>query len=142
MNDTGGPVRGVVLTHGEMCHGLVDAVRKITGMDGDALVAVSNEGHGPEALALAVDEVAGAHPAIVFADLQTGSCAFAARLACRSAGARRVIFGTNLPMLLDFIFHRDLPLDELVERLLERGRAGIRTLERTEAGADRPLPGG
>jgi hypothetical protein len=28
-------------------------------------------------------------------------------------------------MLLDFVFHRELPVDELVERVLEKGRSGI-----------------
>jgi hypothetical protein len=34
----------------------------------------------------------------------------------------------NLPILLDFVFHRDLPVKELVPRLIEKGRAGIRTI--------------
>jgi mannose/fructose-specific phosphotransferase system component IIA len=34
----------------------------------------------------------------------------------------------NLPILLDFVFHRDMPLDELVPRLVGKGRDGIREL--------------
>jgi hypothetical protein len=29
-------------------------------------------------------------------------------------------------MLLDFVFHSDLPLEELVGRVVERGRSAIR----------------
>ena len=42
-----------------------------------------------------------------------------------------MVCGVNLPILLDFVFHRDMPLDELVPRLLEKGRSGIRPLEPT-----------
>ncbi len=121
--------RGVVLTHGAMCHGMVDAVRKISGADDDALEAVSNEGQGPDELLEKVGRAAGEGPVIIFTDLQTGSCAFTARFVCRDPGSRRAIFGTNLPMLLDFVFHRDLPLDELVERLLKQGRSAIHSFD-------------
>jgi mannose/fructose-specific phosphotransferase system component IIA len=123
--------RGVIVTHGAMSQGLVDAVRKITGVEDGALVAVSNDGKGPDALVAEVAEIATARegaPVVIFTDLQVGSCALAARFVCRDPGNRTVLFGTNLPMLLDFVFHRDLPLGELQERLLERGRAGIRAL--------------
>jgi mannose/fructose-specific phosphotransferase system component IIA len=135
-------VRGIVLTHGTMCHGMVDAVRKITGVEEDVLMAMSNEGLGPDALLRMVGEMAGEGPVIIFTDLQTGSCALAARFACRDPGNRSVVFGANLPMLLDFVFQRDAPLEELVERVVERGRAGIRALERERSDAHRPVPGG
>jgi mannose/fructose-specific phosphotransferase system component IIA len=135
-------VRGIVLTHGTMCHGMVDAVRKITGVEDEALLAISNEGLGPEALLRMVTEVVGEGPVIIFTDLQTGSCALAARFACRDPGTRTVVFGANLPMLLDFVFQRHLPLEELVERLVERGKTGIRALERKIPDAHRTDPGG
>lgn len=124
-----GSVRGIVLTHGSMSFGMVDAVRKISGAPEEALVALTNDEKGPDELFQLVVEAAGEGPAVIFTDLRTGSCALAARFACRDPGRRRVVFGANLPMLLDFVFHRDLALDELVERLLERGRSEIRALE-------------
>jgi mannose/fructose-specific phosphotransferase system component IIA len=123
------PVKGIVLTHGAMCFGMVDAVRKIAGVEDDALIALSNEGRGPEELMRAVDEAAGDGSALIFTDMQMGSCAVAARFVCRDPTRRQVVFGANLPMLLDFVFHRELPLAELVDRLLERGRAAIRSLD-------------
>jgi mannose/fructose-specific phosphotransferase system component IIA len=120
---------------------MLDATRKIAGAPADALVAVSNETMGPEDLVRAVSDLAGDEPAVIFTDLQTGSCALAARFVCRNPAGRRVVFGVNLPMLLDFVFHRHLPLDELVERLVERGRSAIRS-QTSEVGerGDRPVP--
>jgi mannose/fructose-specific phosphotransferase system component IIA len=123
-----------------MAAGMLDATRKIAGAPADALVAVSNEGVGPDDLVRAVSDLAGDAPAVIFTDLQTGSCALAARFVCRNPAGRRVVFGVNLPMLLDFVFHRHLPLDELVDRLIERGRSAIRS-QTSEVGerGDRPV---
>jgi mannose/fructose-specific phosphotransferase system component IIA len=108
---------------------MVDAVRRIAGAPADALSPVSNEGKGPDELLAAVRDLAGEGPSIIFTDLQTGSCALAASFACRDPNRRRVVFGTNLAMLLDFVFHRHLPLDELVVRLVERGRTAVHAFE-------------
>jgi mannose/fructose-specific phosphotransferase system component IIA len=54
----------------------------------------------------------------------------AALSSCRDRSRRVVVCGVNLPMLLDFVFHLDLPLDDLVARVVEKGRAAI----------DRPIP--
>jgi len=120
------PVRGVVVGHGDMARGLVDAVRHIAGDVADGLTPVSNEGRGPDQLKTDLDAAAGLGPAVVFADLQFGSCGIAASYSCRDSARRVVICGVNLPMLLEFVLHRDLPLDELVTRLVETGREAIR----------------
>jgi mannose/fructose-specific phosphotransferase system component IIA len=121
------PVRGVVVGHGDMAQGLVDAVRRIAGAAGQALTAVSNEGTGPEELRAALDAATGEGPAVVFVDLESGSCGIAAAYACRAKAQRAIVSGVNLPMLLDFVFHLDLPLDQLVARVVERGRTAIRS---------------
>ncbi len=53
-----------------------------------------------------LDEAVGTGPAIVFVDLQTGSCGAAAFKTCRDQPRRVVVCGVNLPMLLDFVFNR------------------------------------
>ena len=125
---------GVVLAHGDMARGLVDAVRKISGQE-DALVPLSNDGVSPGALRERLEHLLGSGPAVVFTDLQAGSCALAA-----VATARRedtvVLCGANLPMLLDFVFHRELPLDQLAERLVEKGKQGIGSLRPRPASAE------
>jgi mannose/fructose-specific phosphotransferase system component IIA len=148
---------GVVVSHGAMSQGLIDAVDRITGLGAEALVPVSNDGCGPEALIAAVEGAATGWtgPVVIFTDLEAGSCALAARFACREPARRTVIFGVNLPMLLDFVFHRELPMEALEGRLVERGRAGIRSLEvervarggegqttSGDCGGDRSLSGG
>lgn len=125
MSEDGG-VRGVVVAHGSMAQGLVDAVRCIAGSAADALQPVSNEGTNPAQLKALIDDVAGSGPVLIFADLQAGSCGMAAMSMSHGDGNRAAVCGVNLPVLLDFVFHRDMPLDALVERLLEKGRDGIR----------------
>ncbi len=120
-----GQARGIVVAHGAMAEGMVDAVRGIAGCDADALASISNRGLSPSALAEQVGIATGKGPAIVFTDLPSGSCGFAARLLARDKGGLAVICGVNLPMLLDFVMHRDLPLDELVSRLVNKGRTAI-----------------
>ena len=118
-------VRGVVVAHGAMADGLVDAVRQIAGTDDDVLVPVSNRGLSAEGVAERVRARIGTGPVIVFTDLQAGSCAFAARRLSLENKEIAVISGVNLPLLLDFVTHRGLPLGELVPRLLSHGRGSI-----------------
>jgi mannose/fructose-specific phosphotransferase system component IIA len=119
-------VRGVLLSHGKLAEGLVDAVRRITDLDEDVLVAMNNEGQNPQGLAEQVDLLVGSAPIVVFTDLGTGSCALTAQLTCRDQDRRAMVFGMNLPMLLEFVFHRELSLSELVPRLLTKGREGVK----------------
>lgn len=120
------PVRGVVVAHGAMAEGMVDAVRRIVGGAADALIPVSNEGMGPAELQATLRELGGAGPVVVFADMHSGSCGMAAFASCRDCGRPQVVIcGVNLPVLLDFVFHRDMALDALVPRLLTKARDSI-----------------
>lgn len=120
-------VRGILLSHGKLAEGMVDAVHRIVGVDGDVLVALSNEGQNPQGLADSVDAVLGNSPAVIFTDLCTGSCAVTAQITCRGRGRRAVVSGMNLPMLLEFVFHRMLALEDLVPRLLEKGKESVKS---------------
>lgn len=122
------PVLGILFTHGSMAEGMVDAVRRITGVS-DALLPMSNEGQGPDALRDEIVRLTRDRPTIVFTDLQAGSCAMSARLGVRDRDDCALICGINLPMLLDFVFHRDMPLPELVDRVVTKGREGMRVLQ-------------
>ena len=120
------PVRGVVLAHATLADGLVASVLAISGVDGDALKARTNEGCGPESLQQRVNDALPADgPAIVFTDMGSGSCAFAGRKIALQRPDPGVVPVVNLPVLLDFVVHREMPLAELVERLVEKGRGGI-----------------
>jgi len=129
MSDQAG-VRGILVSHGSMAEGMVDAVRRIAGSAADHLHPVSNDGSSPKQLKALIDEMAGDGPTLIFADLQAGSCGMAACSICHEVGDRAVVCGVNLPILLDFVFHRDMPLTDLVERLLLKGRDSIQSVPR------------
>lgn len=118
-------VRGVVLGHGGMATGLVDAALRISGADADSLLPLSNQGKSPDLLQEEISQILRGGPTLIFTDLPSGSCALAARFCCRDRSDAAIIFGVNLPVLLDFVFHRDLPLDQLVPRLLQKGRGSL-----------------
>lgn len=134
-------VRGILLTHGSMAHGMADAVRRIAGVGEEGLMAVSNDGKSPETLKTELTELLAQGPVIVFTDLSSGSCALAARVCCRGGADQVVVFGANLPMLLDFVFNRHLPLGELVPRLLGKGRESVNSIPEFPDDAHRTVSG-
>jgi mannose/fructose-specific phosphotransferase system component IIA len=119
------PIRGVVVGHADLSTGLLGAVRKIVGDAADVLEPLSNDGMSPQALIEELDRIAGDDAVVVFVDLRAGSCGMAAFSCCRERPMRAVVCGVNLPMLLDFVFQNRMPLEELVPRLVEKGRAAI-----------------
>jgi mannose/fructose-specific phosphotransferase system component IIA len=122
-------IRGVVVAHAALAQGLVDAVRRIAGTEEEALVPLSNEGLGTDAIRDRLAEILGdAGPAVIFTDLREGSCGIAAQRLCVDRADHVVVTGVNLPMLLDFAMKRHLPLDVLVQRLVDRGRSAVQAL--------------
>ena len=126
-------VRGVVVAHSSLAHGLVDAVRAIAGLEPDALQPLSNDQLAPDAIRDRLLEVLGDRgPTIIFTDLREGSCGIAAQRACVDQPDQVVLTGVNLPMLLDFAMKRHLPLEDLLERLVDRGRNAVMALPERE----------
>jgi mannose/fructose-specific phosphotransferase system component IIA len=117
---------GVIVSHAELAAALVGAVRTISGV-ADALHSVSNEGCDPKALVERIETAIGGHPAVLFVDLPGGSCLSSAIRLARGRGELAVVTGVNLAMLLDFVFHRDLPPAEAARRAVEAGARAIRT---------------
>ena len=134
-------VSGIVVAHGDLASALVDAVERISGIRG-ALLPVSNAGCSADELRDRIGAVLpAAGAAILFTDLASGSCAFAGLRTARTSADTAVVTGVNLPMLLEFVFHRELGFDELAERVLSKGRAGTTLhLPRDATHADRPVP--
>lgn len=134
-----GAARGVLVSHGTLAEGLVDAVRRIADVEPGALEPLSNDGLGREALCEEIGRLTGEGPAVIFTDLAAGSCALAARVTCRGCTGAAVVSGVNLPMLLEFVFNRHLPLRELVPRLTEKGCAAIGAVESRGVHGDRSV---
>lgn len=119
-----GALRGVVVAHGRLAEAMVGAAEEISGVRG-ALSAVSNADAGRDELERRVLEAVGGGPAIIFVDLPSGSCLFAALRRPASRPDIRVVTGVNLVMLIEFLLHRDRPVEEVVQRAVETGARAI-----------------
>ena len=118
-------LRGVVVCHGRLAGALVEATEQISGVAG-ALTPVTNTGCDRGALEIRVAEAVGAGPAVVFVDLSSGSCLFAVLNRLRANNTAKAVTGVNLAMLVDFVFHRSLPLAEAAARAAAAGGKAIR----------------
>jgi PTS system N-acetylgalactosamine-specific IIA component len=117
--------RAVVAGHGEFAAGLVSAVEQISGR-GDQLLPVAITGLGAEDIErLLRDKMVSTGIRVVFTDLQAGSCTMAARRVLRGLTDAVVVCGTNLPLLLDFVFNDSATPSEAARHAAERGRAAI-----------------
>jgi len=120
-------LRGVVFTHAGLSESFVRAVSEITG-DSEALVAVSNCDLGMDGMCDAVTQVIQNPPVVVFVDLPGGSCFQAVLTVARERDDVAVVTGVNLPMLLDFVFNRDVSPKQAAERAISVGLQAIRAM--------------
>lgn len=119
-------LKGVVVGHGMLAEALVDAVQRIAGAE-TGLVAVSNTDCDRGALEAKIDAAVGDGPALVFIDMPSGSCLFAAMRRLEGMPGMRVVTGVNLAMLLEFVFNRDGDVDEVAEHVVEVGARAVAT---------------
>ena len=118
-------LKGVIVSHAAVAQALVAAVAAITGIEG-ALVPVSNEGCGTEALAERLRDAVGDGPAVLFVDLPGGSCLTSSARYAKQHADVAVVTGVNLAMLLDFVFHRDVAPGDAARRAVDAGGKAIR----------------
>ncbi len=117
-------IRGVVVGHGNLAAALVDAVERIAGA-GSGLVAVSNTDCDRGTLELRIAEAVEGGPAVVFIDMPSGSCLFAAMHRLVAVPGVRVVTGVNLAMLLEFVFNREGSVDDVVAQVVEVGARAV-----------------
>ena len=118
-------LRGVVVCHGKLAQGLVEATESICGVMG-ALVPISITDCDRQVLEDRVAEAVDGRPSVVFVDLASGSCLFAVLKRLRALEGVRIVTGVNLAMLVDFVFHRDLTPEAAAERAAVAGAKAIR----------------
>jgi len=127
----------VIVSHGDMADGLLDAARMIVGeQEGIATVSLREmdavEGL-MERIAAAIEGVDTGNGVLILVDL-FGASPFnaSARLAMQADSNLEVVSGVSLPMLLEVaVQHDDASLAQLVEIAREAGTSGIRTLSET-----------
>ena len=117
-------LQGVVVGHGGLAAALVTAAEEITGVQG-VLVGISNRGCDRGRLEELIRQGIAGRPSVIFVDLQSGSCFFAAMTSLKAMPEVRVVTGVNLPMLVDFVFHRAAGLEAAVARARQVGEQAI-----------------
>jgi len=130
-NSAPGPIRGLIVTHGHLGQELLKTAESILGpQEGVTIQSNTNLSHVglleqvEEGIEQVGDEEAGI---VLLADMLSGSCG----QVCRKLASRHpqvlVVSGVNLPMLLEFLYHRHrVGRAELKERILAKGREAVR----------------
>jgi mannose PTS system EIIA component len=124
-----GFVPALLVMHADLATALLHAASSVYGEIGGVQV-LSNEGLSKTQIEeRIVSEVAHWRDGgLLLTDFWGGSCHTCAMAAARGHGHIVLLTGVNLPMLLDYLHNRDhFGVDELADRMLQRGRDNIRT---------------
>lgn len=129
----------VIVAHGGLAAEYLAAMEHVVGhKPGTRAISISR-GDDREAkqaeIRLAVNEVDDGSGVVVVTDLFGGTPSNLAINACES-GARKVIYGANLPLLVQLAKSRHLPLDDSARCACEAGRKYINLMEPCKKGED------
>lgn len=126
----------VLVSHGSMAEGMLDAARMIVG-DQEGIMAINLEEMDDvegliEKITAAVEKVDTGDGVIVLVDVFGASPFNASARLTMTRGNMEVITGMNLPMLLELAIHRQgANLEELIKIALDAGSSSIKTLSDT-----------
>lgn len=118
------PIKGVVVGHGGLAAAMIGAAEQISGPN-SGLIAISNTDCDRRTLEERIITAATPGPTLVFIDMPSGSCHFAAMRRIQSMPDIRVVTGVNLAMLLEFVFHREEPLDAVAAHIADVGARAV-----------------
>lgn len=117
-------IKGIVVGHGNLAAAMIGAAEQISGPD-SGLTAISNSDCDRGLLEERIMQAVTPGPALVFIDMPSGSCHFAAMRRIQSRSDVKVVTGVNLAMLLEFVFHRDGDLNEVATHIAEAGARAV-----------------
>ena len=126
---SGAFVPALLVMHADLATALLHAASSVYGEIGGVQV-LSNEGLSKTQIEerIASEVAHWREGGLVLTDFWGGSCHTCAMAAARGNGRIVLLTGVNLPMLLDYLHNRDhFGMDDLAERMLQRGRDNIRT---------------
>jgi mannose PTS system EIIA component len=118
------PIKGVVVGHAGLAAAMIGAAEQISGPN-SGLIAISNVDCDRGTLEERIIAAATPGPTLVFIDMPSGSCHFAAMRRIQSMPDVRVVTGVNLAMLLEFVFHREEPLDGVAAHIADVGARAV-----------------
>ena len=125
-------VRAIITGHGDLPRALLEAARAIVP-DIEGVSTLSNSECPVGELCGRLDQAISSLPegdVVVFADMFGSSCANAGLEVKRSHPHIAVLSGTNLAMLVRFLYHRrKKPFAELVPFLVETGKTSVQAIE-------------
>ena len=121
------PPRAIVAGHAGFADGLVSAVEQIAGA-GSVFIKLSNQGLSPADIEAMLREAASGNAIrVFFTDLPGGSSTIAVRRLMRTDPDVVLVTGTNLPTLLEFVFHAQDEPAAAARLASEKGRASLVT---------------
>ncbi len=119
---------GVVIAHGQLAEGLLSALSRVAG-EQDSLWALSNEGLGGADLEARIagilEERCAGRDAYLLSDMEGGSCGQACRRLLAKGTVKAVLYGINLPLLVEFVFLQDDSFERFVTAAVEKGRRAL-----------------
>lgn len=122
-------ILGLFAGHADFAQSAVHSAEQIIGVQSD-YVCISNKGRSAEDIETEMNDILEKHEfdhCFIFVDFYGSSATVPAIKAGRSFSNVTVMFGYNLPFVIDFFLHRKKKSpDELRIKLLEIGRDAVK----------------
>lgn len=125
---------GMILCgHGNFASGMYSAIKLIAGEQEDFATVDFSAGMSSEELKeqllVQIAKTENGNGVVIFTDIPGGTPFNQAVLLSTENESVKIVSGTNLPLLLESSFKRDLSLTEFVSQALKSGAEGLKTFK-------------